>query len=129
MKPPEPTREDIADAIQAAQGYDDRDGIYWDDKRGVKYLGEFKTKDLLKKTNDDYSGWLDLEPGDEPLYRSVEWTRRMRQMAESNKIPPVILVDIPKYGIIVGDGRGRINYANATGAKLHAYLIHMKGFR
>jgi len=123
--------EDLSDAVEHTSQMAEDYGS-WPGERPIvlRYLGRLTVEQIRKKANgDDFSSWMELDPGDDDRvgYRGEAWLQMMHDLASRNAIPPIILTTIPNYGTIVGDGRGRVNFANATNMRLPVYVATLGG--
>lgn len=130
-----PLRSNMLDAIQHADVYGDRQWSLKDFE--VRYLGYLTVAEL--GSYDDLSSWMDVHsPDDLRDFRQGEML-----YGPDENMPPVIVITAPdpeegethlRTGTSsgschtqIGDGRGRINWANAHGARLHAYQMIYRG--
>lgn len=117
--PPNPVRSDLEDAIGHAD-IDDRGWKVNDFK--IEYEGYLSIDDI--RNYDDIDSWIDAhDPEDLEDFRNGKF---MNLKKEPN---PIIVIVTPEDGGCheqVGDGRGRVNYANATDSKLHVYKMTHK---
>lgn len=121
ISPPKPQHANIMDAISHA----DINDTNWKPVDFIfKYEGYLSISELHQF--DDLSGWLEAN--------SVEDLETYRDGAWNNKphdVPPIIIITAPNEENVcytqIGDGRGRVNYANVHKLKLHVWhLIHKK---
>lgn len=115
---PKPKDSDIEDAISHA----DTGGYGWDRTDfHLEYEG-YKTVDELYDY-DDIDRWLEVYDEDD-----LEDFRDGKFSNVNEEPNPIIVIVFPEDGGCheeIGDGRGRVNYANAKGIKLHVYrMIH-----
>ena len=116
--PPKPKPSDVLDAIEHA----DHEGMGWTRKDFTfRYEGYLSVDEIEGFEN--ASGWLEVdEPVDLQTYRGGSFKGEAREM------PPIIIVTSPEEescNTQVGDGRGRVNFANAHGLRLHVWhMIH-----
>ena len=118
--PPRPLPANIADAIEHADSFG---GALKLRDFTLRYVG-YLTVDEIGEFDDTY-GWLEShEPDDMENYRQGSFKGEPREM------PPIIIISAPDdegCHTQVGDGRGRVNFANAHGLRLHVWhLIHKK---
>ena len=115
---PDPSTNDLLDAIRHADVYDEG----WElSDFNLKYLGYLSVDEIGEY--DDLSSWPEVE--------TIEDLQTFRQgKFKTNKftLSPIIIITSPEEDEChtqVGDGRGRVNYAIAHNIKLHAWhLIH-----
>ena len=127
---------DLLDAIQHADIYGDQGWTLKDFE--IKDLGEIPISELHKY--DDLFSWVEIEEGEyddlsteDKLnelneFRGTDWTNKARLWLE-NGIPPIIIISAPVVSehelyTQVGDGRGRVNFANAMGIETIP-VVHM----
>jgi len=121
-----PSEEDLYDALEHASSVLNDDQPLRLDQFKLKFLGNLSIKQLSHY--DDISSWLDLtsdDKGDYTSFRGPEWSARAKTWA-SKGIPPVVIVSTAN-GTVVGDGRGRINYANMMGVKVPTWELSQVG--
>lgn len=116
--PPRPLPANIADAIEHADSFG---GALKRQDFTLRYEGYLTVGEI--SIFDDPYGWLEAhEPDDLDDYRQGSFKGEAREM------PPIIVITAPDdEGCItqIGDGRGRVNFANAHGLRLHVWhLIH-----
>jgi len=126
--PPPPKLKDLQDAIEHADIYGDQGWTIED--FNIEFLGYLGRQEL--NAYDDIDSWLDTEEGEElnDGFRGQDWLQRANKWTQ-NTIPPVIIITAPvvsegQLHTQVGDGRGRINYAIATGIKVPVYHMTWK---
>jgi hypothetical protein len=124
-----PSHTDIRDALEHANAIfeDELEQLSFADF-DLKYLGVLSVDQL--RVYDDVDSWLDLNPGDEEEYsgfRGKEWQTRSKQWLETG-IPPILVVRTSK-GTVIGDGRGRINFANMMSMKLPVWELVEKNLQ
>lgn len=116
---PKPLDNDIEDAIEHA----DTEGNGWDRTDfHLEYEGYMPVDDISQY--DDIDGWLEVHDEED-----LEDFRDGKFMNLENEPAPIIVVVYPDEGGCheeIGDGRGRVNYANATGTRLHVYKLTHK---
>jgi hypothetical protein len=118
---------DLKDAVQHADIIDEGWIVPDFDLRA---LGDRSVKQLQVMLDEGMEGWLEVDPGDiEELdsFRGPAWHERAKTWLNEG-IPPVIVVTAPdcndgvasarKNFTVLGDGRGRVNFAVAYRLKL-----------
>lgn len=119
--PPKPVMDNMADAIDHADIYGDA-GWSMDDFR-TEYVGYLTVRELSQF--DDIDSWIEVSGQDDlDGFRQGEWNQ-----SPDIEFPPVIVITAPDPdgGCMtqIGDGRGRVNFANAHGLRVHVYhMIH-----
>lgn len=92
----------------------------------LNYLGKLAVEDLWEY--DDLSSWMDdLDDEDDFIaFRGEEWARKAGTWGEN--IPPIVVVtsENPPYSVI-GDGRGRVTYANYKNLPVPTWELKWKG--
>ena len=116
MNPPRPEPRHMLDAL-GPPVFDHR---LKPDEFSLEYAGYLSVAEI--KQFDDMP-WLEVRtPEDLRSFRDGAFEGPAREM------PPIIVVTYPAQGALrteIGDGRGRVNFANAYGARLHVWrLIH-----
>jgi hypothetical protein len=121
----QPKKEDLLDAIEHANHY----GEDWSLKDfTLKFEGMYDIEDLYEF--DDLSAWLETEEDDEESledFRGEAWAMMAKRWGKN--IPPIVVITAPSEGSLytrIGDGRGRINYANVYGYKLPVWHLIWK---
>jgi hypothetical protein len=117
---PQPDPVHMRDAIQHA---DWSDAGWTETDFTLRYLGLLSADDI--EEFDDFSSWVDVEnPADLEGFRGGSFAKASRNA----QMPPIIIITAPDEGEChtqIGDGRGRVNWAVAHNAKLHAWhMIH-----
>ena len=115
-----PSNRDIQDALEHAAGTFDTELNPSDFT--LDFLGNLTVDQL--RNYDDVNAWLDLSPDDRDDYSSFrgnEWQQRSQQWLKTG-IPPIIVVSTSD-GTVIGDGRGRVNFANMLGIKLPTWEL------
>jgi hypothetical protein len=115
----QPSKRDLLDAIQHADVY----GV------GSWKLSDFILQDLgmmpISAIPDDVDSWLETDDADDlKSFRDGQF-----DIPPDTKFEPVILITTPDEDggcqTQIGDGRGRINFANVHGLPVHVFhLIH-----
>lgn len=116
---PKPLEENILDAIEHAS----TSKVFVREDFALKYEGVFTVEQL--RQFDDIDSWIETDDIDDlDSFRDGSWN------APKHDVPPIIVITTPDEGKChtqIGDGRGRVNYANVHGMKLHVWhLIHKK---
>lgn len=128
-KPPKPDDKHLLDAIDHADNWQEG----WTLKDFTLRYEGYLTVDDIGEFDDTY-GWLEAhEPDDLRSFRQGSFAGEPREM------PPIVLITAPdedpddpggdriRCHTQVGDGRGRVNFANVHGLRLHVWhLIHKK---
>jgi hypothetical protein len=117
-----PSRRDLLDALDHASSVLNDDQPLSLDEFELNFIGLHTVDEL--KNYDDVDPWLDLSPddkGDYGSFRGPEWEERSKTWATQG-IPPIVIVSTAN-GTVVGDGRGRINYANMMGMKVPTWEL------
>lgn len=117
-----PSKRDLLDALDHASSVLNDDEQLSLDQFELKFLGNLSVDQL--KNYDDIDPWLDLssdDKGDYSSFRGSEWQQRSKSW-QSQGIPPIVIVSTAN-GTVVGDGRGRINYANMMGMKVPTWEL------
>lgn len=117
----QPSKQDILDAINHASEVFDIEKQKFN-KTKLRFLGNLSLIELNKY--DDLNSWLELSPDDSnnyASYRGHDWEERSKKW-NIEGIPPVIIVTSSK-GSVVGDGRGRINFANMHNLKVPTWEL------
>lgn len=112
---------DMLCAIRSLEAYNDQ--LYLDDFR-YEFVGPISIWDL-EKYDKGFFKWLELTPAstfdDLRKFRGYEWMCKASEWIKKG-IPPVIAISYKNYQQI-GDGRGRINFANMMGYDVPLYLM------
>lgn len=117
-----PSKRDLLDALDHASSVLNDDQPLSLDEFELNFIGLLSVGEL--KNYDDVDPWLDLSPddkGDYGSFRGPEWEERSKTWAAQG-IPPIVIVSTAN-GTVVGDGRGRINYANMMGMKVPTWEL------
>lgn len=115
-----PSNKDIQDALEHAAGTFDTELNPSDFT--LNFLGNLTVDQL--RNYDDVGAWLDLSPDDQDDYSSFrgnEWQQRSQQWLKTG-IPPIIVVSTSD-GTVIGDGRGRVNFAHMFSVKLPTWEL------
>lgn len=127
-----PSLQDLKDALDHASDFSGEPLLLGD--FDLHFLGNLSLKEL--NNFDDISSWLELDSRDfEGLgfdekfkelenFRGKEWANRAKNWI-ANGIPPIIVVKTPEVTTI-GDGRGRINFANVFNLKIPTWQLTKK---
>lgn len=121
---PEPSYDDISDAIDhTAMSFEEVDEDSSIDDFDLRYLGKLTVDEL--SYYDDLSAWMeDIEDEDElESFRGKQWAQMTKEWGDNP--PPVIVVTGDTFSTI-GDGRGRVTYANYKGIPLHVWELRYK---
>lgn len=121
---PQPSYNDISDAIDhAAMSFEEVDEDSSIDDFDLKYLGKLTVDEL--GYYDDLSSWMeDIEDDNElEAFRGKHWAQMTKEWGDNP--PPVIVVTGETFSTI-GDGRGRVTYANYKGIPLHVWELRYK---
>jgi hypothetical protein len=138
-QPPKPKQEDMQDALEMVrESYPEE----MEDKEledfDLEYLGLLSVADIGHYA--DLSSWMEEFDEDDvegmKSFRGEEWFNRMENFAKNDTIPlenfakndtiPPIIVVEGKTFTDVGDGRGRVTYANWKNIPLHVYKLKVK---
>lgn len=131
--PNRPSDNDLEAAIDHADTMDNKGWTIGD--FDLAYLGELDVKDL--SAYDDLSSWLELMPAASPEeaneelvgFRGKEWAERAQAWLQSG-IPPIVVIDTPIIdeggGTMVGDGRGRVNFASLMRKKIPVWKMTLR---
>ena len=127
-QPPKPKQEDMQDALEMVrESYPEE----MEDKEledfDLEYLGLLSVADIGHYA--DLSSWMEEFDEDDvegmKSFRGEEWFNRMENFAKNDTIPPIIVVEDETF-TDVGDGRGRVTYANWKNIPLHVYKLKVK---
>jgi len=131
----QPSHQDLVDAIEHADEIWGQDGWILEDF-DLEDLGDIPLEDVYQY--DDVVGWLELSPEDfegmtdqEKIqelsgFRGKAWANRAIGWL-TNGIPPIIIVEDDRGSTVLGDGRGRFNFAVAMNIpKIHAFKLSLK---
>ena len=124
---PKPSRDDLYDAIEMAkESYpEELENIeslsYFD----LTYLGKLDVSELREYA--DLSSWMERIDDEDDMrsFRGDKWFERMEEFYESDRIPPIVIVEGDGF-LDIGDGRGRVTYANWRGIPLHVWKLKVK---
>ena len=126
--PPKPSKRDLIDALEMAKESYYEDGL--EDKTlkdfELEYLGLLSVDEL--SNYGDLSSWMeDIEDEDDMRrFRGDEWFERIDGFYNKNGyVPPIVIVEGDNF-VDIGDGRGRVTYANWKGIPLHVYKLKVK---
>lgn len=119
-KIPKPLDRDIDDAIEHA----DHAGNGWDRTDfHIEYEGYLSVDEI--RDYEDIDRWLEVFDEDD-----LEDFRDGAFLKRKNEVSPIIVIVYPEDDggchEEIGDGRGRVNYANALGLNLHVYKLTHK---
>lgn len=130
--PAAPSRDDLEAALEHFNGCDYTSRQYKVSDFKLKYLGDLSVMQLGKY--DDFSSWLDFEPGeytdlDNQMvelrgFRGDEWAKRAAGWLVTG-IPPIVVVSTPEADVI-GDGRGRVNFAALFDKTVPTFIMTLK---
>jgi hypothetical protein len=131
-----PSARDLQDAIEHVSDFSDQPLALRD--FNLSFLGVLSVDDL--RQYDDIDAWLDLDSaGFEGMdtteklnalntFRGKAWAQRAAQWIAQGSIPPVVVVTTSDITTI-GDGRGRVNIANALGLRVPTWELKQKGLQ
>jgi hypothetical protein len=121
-----PSEQDLNDALEMAiESYpEELEGKSIEDF-DLKYLGKLKVFQLAKYA--DLSSWLESIDTEEEMrsFRGDKWFERMEKFYQEGSIPPIVVVQGENF-VDIGDGRGRVNYANWKGIPLTVWMLKLK---
>jgi hypothetical protein len=121
-----PSSKDIDDALEmAAESYPEEMKGKTVDDFDIEYLGELSVEQLGEYA--DLSSWLESIDDEDEMrsFRGDKWFERMERFYENGLIPPIVIVEGESF-VDIGDGRGRVNYANWKGIPLKAWKLKLK---
>lgn len=136
-----PSSRDIADAIQHADSYGTAD---WDSSDfSLNFLGNLTASEVGQY--DDLSSWMELRSKDfEGLslkekmqlladFRGKKWAERASTWLKDG-IPPIVIITYPdedsgQPNTVIGDGRGRVNFASAFNIRVPTWELTHKSLR
>jgi hypothetical protein len=120
--PTRPSDRDIRDAIETSSDFEEfpRDAL--PSEFTLTHLGAMPVSKLSRYT--DLSSWAEEIDDEEEMvrFRGREWYRRMRAFDEAGTIPPIIVVQGKSFAEL-GDGRGRVTYAQWRGIPLDVWML------
>ena len=124
---PKPSRDDLYDAIEMAkESYgEELENVESLSDFDLTYLGKLDVSELREYA--DLSSWMERIDDEDEMrsFRGDEWFERMEGFYESDSIPPIVIVEGDGF-VDIGDGRGRVTYANWRGIPLHVWKLHLK---
>ena len=124
---PKPSRDDLYDAIEMAkESYgEELENVESLSDFDLTYLGNLDVSELREFA--DLSSWMERIDDEDEMrsFRGDEWFERMEGFYESDSIPPVVIVEGDSF-VDIGDGRGRVTYANWRGIPLHVWKLKVK---
>ena len=124
---PEPSRDDLYDAIEMAkESYgEELENVDSLSDFDLTYLGKLDVSELREYA--DLSSWMERIDDEDDMrsFRGDKWFERMEEFYESDRIPPIVIVEGDGF-LDIGDGRGRVTYANWKGIQLHVWKLKVK---
>lgn len=124
---PKPSLDDLYDAIEMAkESYpEELENVESLSDFDLTYLGKLDVSELREFA--DLSSWMERIDDEDDMrsFRGDEWFERMEGFYESDRIPPIVIVEGDGF-LDIGDGRGRVTYANWKGIKLHVWKLRLK---
>lgn len=124
--PPKPKLKDLEDALEHTEDvyYDSMEGKTLDDF-DLEYVGLLPVSRLREYA--DLSSWMERIDDEDEMrsFRGDKWFERMEGFYKENKIPPIIVVEGDDF-VDIGDGRGRVTYANWKNIPLHVWKLKLK---
>lgn len=126
--PPKPKEADMLDALEMVrESYpEEMEGKELEDFN-LEYIGNLSVNEIGQYA--DLSSWMEEFEEDDvegiKKFRGAEWFNRMENFFTNNTIPPIIVVEGETFTDI-GDGRGRVTYANWKGIPLHVWKLKVK---
>ena len=123
---PEPRREDINDALEMTieSYYEHVKRMSSIQNYELEYIGYLHVNELEEFA--DLSSWMEeIEDKEDMInFRGKEWFNRMVKFDKENKIPPIVVIEGDDF-VDIGDGRGRITYANYRNIPIHVWKIKL----
>lgn len=117
--PPKPEQRHLLDAIEHANLYGEKWTLA---DFELKYEGYLSVDEI--GNFDDLSSWVEVDDVDDLHgFRQGSWNTGPKN------VPPIVVITAPDEGHChtqIGDGRGRVNFANAHGLKLHVWHLIYK---
>jgi hypothetical protein len=126
---PKPSRDDLYDAIEMAkESYgEELENVESLSDFDLTYLGKLDVSELREFA--DLSSWMEEFDEDDvegmKRFRGEKWFNRMENFAKNDTVPPIIVVEGDGF-LDIGDGRGRVTYANWRGIPLHVWKLKVK---
>ena len=127
-QPPKPKQEDMRDALEMVrEGYPEEMENKELEDFDLEYIGKLSVDEIGQYA--DLSAWMEEFDEDDieamKKFRGEKWYKRMEDFVANNTMPPIIVVEGDSF-VDVGDGRGRVTYANWKGIPLHVYKLKVK---
>ena len=123
---PEPRREDINDALEMTieSYYEHVKRMSSIQNYELEYIGYLHVNELEEFA--DLSSWMEeIEDKEDMInFRGKEWFNRMTKFEKLDKIPPILVIEGDDF-VDIGDGRGRITYANYRNIPIHVWKIKL----
>lgn len=128
VQPPEPKQADMLDALEMVrESYPEEMENKELEDFDLTYLGKLFVDEIGQYA--DLSSWMEEFDKDDvegmKKFRGEKWFDRMEDFVANNTMPPIIVVEGDGF-VDVGDGRGRVTYANWKGIPLHVYKLKVK---
>lgn len=121
---PEPRREDINDALEMTieSYYEHVKRMSSIQNYELEYIGYLHVNELEEFA--DLSSWMEeIEDKEDMInFRGKEWFNRMTKFEKLDKIPPILVIEGDDF-VDIGDGRGRVTYANYRNIPIHVWKI------
>ena len=88
----------------------------------LEYIGYLHVNELEEFA--DLSSWMEeIEDKEDMInFRGKEWFNRMTKFEKLDKIPPILVIEGDDF-VDIGDGRGRVTYANYRNIPIHVWKI------
>lgn len=119
-----PKKRDLLDAIEHLESFNLDQSYTLSDFR-LEYLGLLKVKDI--EEYDDLSSWMEVDDVDDlETFRGSSWKHHSETWLTTG-VPPIVIITGPDGETMVGDGRGRVNFANAHKLLIPAYHLIYNG--